>query len=134
MRGCSVVGPARPRRPGAEPGCSRRRPDIYRFSPMVAVVVRRRPVWPYLATVRHNQRPMETTDDATGSTAQAATATMTEWSPELATVLTGAAELARTAIIEHSGPETVGDYLGVGYEDPARAPHRFLARLPGYEG
>jgi hypothetical protein len=99
----------------------------------VAVVVRRRPVWPCVATVRHNQRPMETTDDATGSTAQAATATTTEWSPELATVLTGAAELARTAIIEHSG-DTVGDYLGVGYEDPVSATHRFLAHLPGYHG
>jgi hypothetical protein len=76
---------------------------------------------------------METTDDATGSTAQAATATTTEWSPELATVLTGAVELARTAIVEHSG-ETVGDYLGVGYEDPASATHRFLAQLPGYQG
>jgi Protein of unknown function (DUF3027) len=77
---------------------------------------------------------METTDDATESTAQAATATTTEWSPELATVLTGAAELARTAIIEHSGDDTVGDYLGVGYEDPTSATHRFLAHLPGYQG
>jgi hypothetical protein len=77
---------------------------------------------------------METTDDATGSTAQAATATTTEWSPELATILTGAAELARTAIIEHSGDDTVGDYLGVGYEDPVSATHRFLAQLPGYQG
>src|ERR1700678_1294978 len=101
---------------------------------MVAVVVRRRPVWPCCASVRQNQRPMETTDDATGSTAQAATATATEWSPELATVLTSAAELARTAIIEHSGDDTVGDYLGVGYEDPVSATHRFLARLPGYQG
>src|SRR6202789_4545317 len=133
MPGCSAVGPVRLRRPGAASGCSRRRPDIYRFSPMVAVVVRRRPVWPCVATVRQNQRPMETTDDATGSTAQAATATTTEWSPELATVLTGAAELARMAIIEHSGDDTVGDYLGVGYEDPVSATHRFLARLPGYQ-
>src|ERR1700753_1233935 len=77
---------------------------------------------------------METTDDATGSTAQAATATTTEWSPELATVLTGAVELARTAIIENSGDDTVGDYLGVGYEDPTSATHRFLAHLPGYQG
>src|SRR6201995_2928974 len=77
---------------------------------------------------------METTDDATGPTAQAATATTPEWSPELATVLTGAVELARTAIIEHSGDDTVGDYLGVGYEDPTSATHRFLARLPGYQG
>jgi hypothetical protein len=77
---------------------------------------------------------METTDDATESTAQAATATTTEWPPELATVLTGAAELARTAVIEFSGDDTVGDYLGVGYEDPTSATHRFLAHLPGYQG
>src|ERR1700683_2792070 len=106
MPGGSALGPVRPRPPGAGPGCSRRRADIHRFSPMVAVVVRRRPVWPCVATVRHNQRSMETTDDATGSTAQAATATTTEWSPELATVLTGAVELARMAIIEHSGEDT----------------------------
>ena len=84
--------------------------------------------------MRQNQRFMETTDDATGPTAQAATATTTEWSPELATVLTGAVELARTAIIEHSGDDTVGDYLGAGYEDPTSATHRFLAHLPGYQG
>jgi Protein of unknown function (DUF3027) len=90
-------------------------------------------VWPGVTTVRQNQRPMEITDDATGSTAQAATATTREWSPELATVLTGAAELARTAIVEHSG-DTVGDYLGVGYEDPTSATHRFVAHLPGYQG
>src|ERR1700743_1838493 len=77
---------------------------------------------------------METTDDATGSTAQAATATTTEWAPELATGLTGAGELARTAIIGNSGDNTVGDYLGVSYEDPTAATHRFLAHLPGYQG
>jgi Protein of unknown function (DUF3027) len=77
---------------------------------------------------------MEITDDASGSTAQAGTATTTEWSPELATVLTGAAELARTAIVEHSGDDTVGDYLGAGYEDPTSATHRFVAHLPGYRG
>jgi hypothetical protein len=70
---------------------------------------------------------METTDEVTGSTA-------TEWSPELATVLTGAVELARAAIVEGSGDDTVGDYLGVGYEDPTSATHRFLAHLPGYQG
>ena len=77
---------------------------------------------------------METTDNVTGSTADAATATTTEWSPELATVLTGAAEQARAAIVEFSGADTVGDYLGVGYEDPTSATHRFLAHLPGYQG
>jgi hypothetical protein len=77
--------------------------------------------------VRHNQRLMETTDDVTGSIA-------TEWSPELATVLTGAAGLARASIVEGSGDDTVGDYLGVGYEDPVSATHRFRAHLPGYLG
>jgi Protein of unknown function (DUF3027) len=70
---------------------------------------------------------METTDEVTGSTA-------TEWPPELATVFTGAVELARVAIVEGSGDDTVGDYLGVGYEDPTSATHRFLAHLPGYQG
>jgi hypothetical protein len=70
---------------------------------------------------------METTEDVTGSTA-------TEWSPELATVLTGAVDVARAAIAEGSGDDTVGDYLGVGYEDPTSATHRFLAHLPGYQG
>ena len=70
---------------------------------------------------------METTDEVTGSTT-------TEWSPELATVFTGAAGLARAAIVEGSGDDTVGDYLGVGYEDPSSATHRFLAHLPGYQG
>ena len=60
--------------------------------------------------------------------------TIAEWSPELATVLTGAAGLARAAIVEGSGDDTVGDYLGVGYEDPSSATHRFLAHLPGYQG
>jgi DUF3027 family protein len=70
---------------------------------------------------------METTDEVTGSTA-------TEWPPELATVFTGAVELARAAIVEGSGDDTVGDYLGVGYEDPTSATHRFLAHLRGYQG
>ncbi|MDT5019890.1 MAG: hypothetical protein QOI33_414 [Mycobacterium sp.] len=94
---------------------------------MQAVLVRRRPVWPCDASVRQNQRPMETTDEVTGSTP-------TEWPPELATVLTGAVELARAAIVEGSGDDTVGEYLGVGYEDPTSATHRFLAHLPGYQG
>ncbi len=76
---------------------------------------------------------METTDNVTESTGAAA-ATTEEWSPELATVLTGSAELARTAVAEFSGEDTVGDYLGVGYEDPTSATHRFLAHLPGYQG
>jgi hypothetical protein len=69
---------------------------------------------------------METTDEVTS--------TATEWSPDMATILTGAVDLARAAIVEGSGDDTVGDYLGAGYEDPNSATHRFLARLPGYQG
>ena len=35
--------------------------------------------------------------------------------------------------IEFSG-DTVGDYLGVEFEDEAAATHRFLATMPGYQG
>lgn len=52
----------------------------------------------------------------------------------MATVLTGAVDVARAAVIGGSGDDTVGDYLGVDYEDPTSATHRFLARLPGYQG
>jgi hypothetical protein len=107
---------------------------MYRFSPIRAAVARRQPVWPYGMDVRQNWSHMETTDDLTESTADAAAATTAEWSPELATVLTGAAELAKAAIIEFSGYGTVGEYLGVGYEDPSSGTHRFLADLPGYQG
>lgn len=53
---------------------------------------------------------------------------------QLVALLTGAVEQARAAIAEFSGADTVGDYLGVGYEDPTAATHRFLAHLPGYQG
>ena len=49
-------------------------------------------------------------------------------------MLTGAADQARAAVAEFSGPETVGEYLGVSYEDPSAGTHRFLAHLPGYQG
>jgi hypothetical protein len=52
---------------------------------------------------------------------------------ELAAVLAAAAEQARAAVVEFSG-DTVGDHLGVDYDDPAAATHRFVARLPGYRG
>lgn len=54
-------------------------------------------------------------------------------SGELATLLTGAVDTARAAVVEFSG-DTVGDYLGVTHEDPTSATHRFLANLPGYRG
>ncbi|EUA92887.1 hypothetical protein I551_0510 [Mycobacterium ulcerans str. Harvey] len=59
---------------------------------------------------------------------------MAEWPEELAPTLTGAVALAREAVEEFSGAEAVGDYLGVSYEDPNAATHRFLAHLPGYQG
>jgi hypothetical protein len=52
----------------------------------------------------------------------------------LAAVLTGAVEQARAAIVEFSGADMVGDYLGADYEDATAATHRFLAHLSGYRG
>src|SRR5579875_166557 len=60
--------------------------------------------------------------------------TTAEWAEGLAPILTGAVEQARAAVAEFSGADKVGDYLGVSYEDPASATHRFLAHLPGYQG
>jgi Protein of unknown function (DUF3027) len=77
---------------------------------------------------------MDIADNVTGSTGQSAAVTTSEWSPELAALLTGAVEQARAAIVEFGGTDTVGDYLGAGYEDPTSATHRFLAHLPGYQG
>ena len=51
----------------------------------------------------------------------------------LEAVLAGAVEQARAAIVEVSG-DTVGEYLGVSYEDANTATHRFLAQVPGYQG
>ncbi|OBH63889.1 hypothetical protein A5686_17705 [Mycobacterium sp. E2479] len=67
-------------------------------------------------------------------TAGSAVATVGDWPEGLAAVLTGAADQARAAVVEFSGPEMVGDYLGAGYEDANSATHRFLAHLPGYQG
>ena len=70
----------------------------------------------------------------TGPTEESAVATVADLAEGLAVVLRGAVEQARAAVVEFSGPEAVGDYLGVGYEDPNAATHRFLAHLPGYQG
>ena len=70
----------------------------------------------------------------TGSTEESAAATVAEWPEEFAAVLTGAVEAARAAVEEFAGPDAVGDYLGVSYEDPNAATHRFLAHLAGYQG
>jgi len=54
-------------------------------------------------------------------------------SEDLVAVLTAAVDAARAAIVEFSG-ETVGEYLGVSYEDTTAATHHFLADVPGYGG
>ncbi|GAT11632.1 protein of unknown function [Mycolicibacterium novocastrense] len=54
--------------------------------------------------------------------------------PDLEAVLLGAVDDARAAIVEFSGEDTVGDYLGASFEDPTAATHRFLADMPGYRG
>jgi hypothetical protein len=53
----------------------------------------------------------------------------TEDRPDLEAVLMGAVEQARAAIIEFSGEDTVGEYLGASFEDPTAATHRFLADM-----
>lgn len=70
----------------------------------------------------------------TGSLRETAVATVADWHEGLAEVLTGAADQARAAVEEFSGPDAVGDYLGVSCEDPTAATHRFLAHLAGYQG
>ena len=50
-----------------------------------------------------------------------------------AAVLSGAVQQARQAIVEFSG-DTVGEYLGVSFDDESAATHRFLANMPGYQG
>jgi Protein of unknown function (DUF3027) len=77
---------------------------------------------------------MQRGDSVTGPTEDSTVATMAEWPEGLAAVLTAAADQARAAVAEFSGPESVGDYLGVSYEDPNAATHRFLAHLAGYQG
>ena len=56
-----------------------------------------------------------------------------EPSGAVAALLGAAADQARQAVVEYSG-DTVGDYLGVAFEDEAAATHRFLATMPGYQG
>ncbi len=66
-----------------------------------------------------------------------ATPTANTWtappSEDLTAVLDAAVDAARAAVVEFSG-ETVGEYLGVTYEDTNAATHRFLAEVPGYRG
>jgi hypothetical protein len=68
------------------------------------------------------------------SGAETGATTVAEGPGETAAVLTAAIDQARAAVAEVSGPEAVGDYLGISYEDPNAATHRFLAHLRGYQG
>ena len=72
-------------------------------------------------------------DSVTESAEDGSPTQATERSADLEAVLMGAVDLARTAIVEHSG-DTVGDYLGATLDDPTAATHRFLANMPGYQG
>ena len=76
-------------------------------------------------------------DSATETTERVTEQPGTEHSAEvteaLTAVLNGAVDAAREAVEEFSGG-AVGEYLGVSYEDPSAATHRFLATLPGYRG
>lgn len=69
----------------------------------------------------------------TESTEDGSTAPAIERSADLEAVLMGAVDLARAAIVEHSG-DTVGEYLGATFDDSTAATHRFLANQPGYQG
>lgn len=48
-------------------------------------------------------------DSVTGPTEESAVATVADWPEGLAAVLRGAADQARAAVVEFSGPEAVGD-------------------------
>ncbi len=73
-------------------------------------------------------------DSVTESAETAACEPPTDRPAELEALLLGASDRARAAVEEFSGADAVGDYLGAGFEDPAAATHRFLAKLPGYQG
>ena len=81
---------------------------------------------------QHQQEAGPTPDSGPEETAPVGAST--EVSPDLAAVLTGAVDQARAAVVEFSGEDTVGEYVGADVEDPAAATHRFLARVPGYRG
>ncbi|MFV0427133.1 MAG: DUF3027 domain-containing protein [Beutenbergiaceae bacterium] len=50
------------------------------------------------------------------------------------TVLQGAVELARSALVEHLDPQHVGDHLGFTLEGERIGSHDFECRQPGYSG
>lgn len=74
----------------------------------------------------------------TGPSAELAAAPATNTAdtraPMVPAVLAGAVDQARAAVVEFSGADTVGEHLGVDYEDEFAATHRFVAHLTGYQG
>ncbi len=74
------------------------------------------------------------TESAEQGAAAGPTGSVVDRPADLEAVLLGAVEQARAAIVEFSGENTVGEYLGAGFDDPTAATHRFLASLPGYQG
>ncbi|WP_407444371.1 DUF3027 domain-containing protein [Rhodococcus sp. (in: high G+C Gram-positive bacteria)] len=53
--------------------------------------------------------------------------------PAVRSLLAGAVDVARTALVE-LGEGGIGAYLGVTFENEYAATHRFAAELPGYRG
>jgi hypothetical protein len=74
-----------------------------------------------------------TMDSSIDSAEHSAPAQLGVPSDAAAAVLSSAVEQARQAIVEFSG-DTVGEYLGVSFEDESAATHRFLANMTGYQG
>jgi len=118
--------------PGVDPalGCTRRHPDTVTIVPHGAVagaqptgVARPMPSEARLAAMNSQTDTVEPT----------APAPPAEPSDAVAAVLGAAVDQARQAVVEFSG-DTVGDYLGVAFEDEAAATHRFLATMAGYQG
>ncbi|WP_051053528.1 DUF3027 domain-containing protein [Mycolicibacterium chubuense] len=81
-----------------------------------------------------HQQVVQAQDQESAPDVSAAAPDPGEVPAELAELLLGAVAEARAAIVESSGENTVGEYLGAGFEDPASATHRFLAEMPGYRG
>lgn len=59
---------------------------------------------------------------------------MTTATSKLDPTLSGAADLARAALIDQAGPGDVGEHLGVVAEGDRVATHLFEALMPGYRG
>ena len=74
------------------------------------------------------------TESAEQGAAASPTGSLVDRPADLEAVLLGAVEQARAAVVEFSGEDTVGEYLGAGFDDLNAATHRFLANLAGYRG